>query len=477
MTATSVSTSAPAGKQPGQAPSHSLGRGAVGRRPESAARVPPSPPSPPSPPASPTPPRAAAGLVTYAITGRGDLDAVPDRVPDIRDVWAPAFPRADLVAFAASQFVPLPPWSGEEGPRPRIVISPGAMAVEYRDRAKADRAWERQEAARQLDAEMVAAYIAEYGVPPPDPLPSREITEWSRKSRARMFRAFCELDYGPLLERRGIPAMVTLTYPGDWLTVAPDGKTVKKHLKALRKRWERAWGLPVFGLWKQEHQARGAPHYHLFTVVPDGRTAEGRQFREWLSEAWAAVVNHPDPDEYRRHQLAGTGVDYAAGLRSRDPRRIAVYFSKHGLFGAKEYQNAVPAEWQEPGKGPGRFWGVWGLKRCAEAVEVTPQAATMAARVMRRWARAQGITHDVRVPRSARGEINPAFARWVPQETEGARACMGLAGLQLTGGPVRRRRVRRRAKRLACGRGWVSLNDGPGFALEVARYLQMSGYG
>lgn len=134
-------------------------------------------------------------------------------------------------------------------------------------------------------------------------------------------------------------------------------KTAKAHLKALRKRWERAWGLPVLGLWKQEHQGRGAPHYHIFTVVPDGRTAAGKQFRQWLSQAWAEVVNHPDPDEYRKHLAAGTGVDYAAGLRSRDPRRIAVYFSKHGLFGAKEYQNTVPEAWQAPGKRP---WPVLG---------------------------------------------------------------------------------------------------------------------
>ena len=106
--------------------------------------------------------------------------------------------------------------------------------------------------------------------------------------------------------------------------------------------------------------------------------------------AWAAVVAHPDPEERRRHELAGTGTDYAAGLRSRDPRRIAVYFSKHGLYAAKGYQNEVPVEWRERGKGPGRFWGVWGLKRCAKGVEVTPQAATTAARVMRRWAARSG---------------------------------------------------------------------------------------
>lgn len=417
-------------------------------------------------PASPPAPGPPPGLVICAISGREDV-AVPDAPPGIREVWAPEFPRSDLVALAAGQFRPLPSWQGEEGPRFRIVISPGTMAVESRDLAKAERTYERTEDHRQAEVEMVAAYIAEHGVAPPDPLPVREITEWSRRSRARMFRAFCELDYGPLLERDGIPAMVTLTYPGDWLTVAPDGKTAKKQLKAFRKRWERAWGLPVLAVWKQEHQARGAPHYHLFTVVPDGRTSEGKQFREWLSQTWAEVVNHPDPEEFRKHLAAGTGVDYAAGLRARDPRRIAVYFSKHGLYAAKEYQNEVPEEWQEPGKGPGRFWGVWGLKRCARAIEVDPRAATLAARVMRRWAAAQDVTREVRPPRYAGGHhLESAYPDVI-----------GLAGAQLVEAyRPKHRRVRRRAKRMQRGRGWISLNDGPAFALEVARYLEQRGY-
>ena len=404
----------------------------------------------------------AAGLVTYAITGR-DLEAVPDAPPSVRDVWRPEFPAADLVGLAARQFVPLPPWDGGEGPRFRIVVSPGALAVESRDPARAERAWERQERARELEVEMVAAYIAEHGVAPAEPLPAREITEWSRKSRARMFRRFCEVDYGPLLERQGMPGMVTLTYPGDWLTVAPDGKAVKKHFKAFRKRWERAWGEPLLALWKLEFQARGAPHLHFYTVVPQG-TAGGRQFREWLSATWAAVVDHPDAEEFRRHQLAGTGVDYAAGLRARDPRRIAVYFSKHGLYAAKGYQNEVPPEWRERGKGPGRFWGVWGLQRCARAVEVAPQTATMAARVMRRWAAAQDVTREVRAPRYEGGHrLESAYPDVI-----------GLAGAQLVAAyrPCQYRRVRRRAKRLPRGRGWISVNDGPAFALEVARYME-----
>jgi len=369
-----------------------------------------------------------------------------------------------MVAVAAAQFTPLPRWQGEEGPRWRIVVSPGAMAVESRDLARAERTWERQESARQSEVEMIAAYIVEHGEPPPDPIPSREITEWSRKSRARMFRAFSELDYGPLMERDGIPAMVTLTYPADWLTVAPDGKTAKAHLKAFRKRWERTWDLPMLAMWKQEFQRRGAPHFHLFTMVPDGRTAEGQHFREWLSATWAAVVGHPDPEEYRKHAIAGTGVDYAAGLRSKDPRRIAVYFSKHGLFEAKGYQNEVPAEWQEPGKGPGRFWGFWGLERATTAVEVPPDAATLAARVMRRWAHAQGITREVRVRRTRGGAVRSDYPDVI-----------GLAGAQLVEArTARRRKVRRRVQRMYRGRGWISLNDGPEFAMAVARYLDLA---
>ncbi len=402
------------------------------------------------------------GLVTYATTGREDLEAVPDHQPTIRDVWGPKFPKADLVALAARQFAPLPPWKGEEGPRFRIVVSPGAMAVESRDLAKAERSWERQERARQVEVEMTAAYIAEHGEPPPEPLPSREITAWSRKSRARMFRAFCELDYGPLLECTGSPAMVTLTYPGDWLTVAPDGKAVKAHLKAFRKRWERAWGVQLMALWKLEFQRRGAPHIHLFTVVPHGRSAEGRRFRDWLSATWPAVVDHPDPEEFGRHLHSGTGIDYSDGMRSRDPRRIAVYFSKHSSFSAKEYQNEVPEEWHEPGKGPGRFWGFWGLDRCTEAVEVTPADATTAARVMRRWAAAQDVTYEVTVRRYAGGRAETPYPDVI-----------GLAGAQLVQAhrSFRRRKVRRRTKRLARGLGWISLNDGPAFASEVARVM------
>jgi hypothetical protein len=64
--------------------------------------------------------------------------------------------------------------------------------------------------------------------------------------------------------------MLTLTYPGDWLAVAPNGEAVKRHLAALAKRYERVWGEPLVCIWKLEFQARGAPHFHLSTTPPMG---------------------------------------------------------------------------------------------------------------------------------------------------------------------------------------------------------------
>jgi hypothetical protein len=52
-----------------------------------------------------------------------------------------------------------------------------------------------------------------------------------------------------------------------------------------------------------------------------------------------------DPEERRKHLLAGTGVDYAEGVKLTDPRRMAVYFAKYGTAGNKEYQHQVPREW------------------------------------------------------------------------------------------------------------------------------------
>ncbi len=135
--------------------------------------------------------------------------------------------------------------------------------------------------------------------------------------------------------------------------------------------------------------------------------------------------------------MANITVDFTASICTIDPLAVGITLSGYGGLNAYILNTA------------------WKNSLANRPAEVTPQTATAAARVMRRRARAQGVTHEVRVPRSAPGEINPAFVHHVNRED-----MTGLSGLQLTTGRVRRRKVRRRVRRLPRGRGWVSLNDG-----------------
>jgi hypothetical protein len=358
--------------------------------------------------------------------------------------------------------------------------------------ARRERTQERAQAAAREAASALGRYWAEYVGDPADPEPTRVVTEWSRKSRSRMTRRLAELDYGPLLRMGLRLPMTTLTYPGKWEVVAPTGKAVKRHLDQFRKRFERAWGFAFVGIWKLEFQARGAPHIHLWGPQPEGAAGDLRQlqhtanvlaweaagrkgrkpylrsalgdglaYKQWLSVVWADIVDHPDPEQRRRHQRAGTAVDFREGDRMRDPRRLAIYFTKHGSFSAKEYQNQVPELWQQPGAGPGRFWGYWGLDLATAGVELYPAVAVWAGRILRRYARAQGVTQQ-RTVRRVRGGVP------IPGDQ-----VVGLAGAQLVTAPqhVRYRTVRRRVVRLGNGRGFLCVNDGPSLAADLARAL------
>jgi hypothetical protein len=280
-----------------------------------------------------------------------------------------------------------------------------------------------------------------------------------------MCRTFAELDYTPIIARGRIPAMVTLTYPGDWLTVAPAGKAVKRHLDLWRKRFEREYGEKARYIWKLEFQGRGAPHIHLWMAPPTGAGRSGRDFRSWLSWTWADVVRHPDAAERLRHERVGTGVDVLQGLRGCDPKRLAIYFTKHSsanTSGPKEYQHRVPVEWQEQRKGPGRFWGVYGLVKAVAQVELTEQDYITARRILRRWSR-----HTV-----AYGLVESDF----PSATGPRTAVVRVPRVQRDTGRVRYRKLRRR--RTLCGRsdfggGFALVNDGPTFASQLARALNV----
>lgn len=304
-------------------------------------------------------------------------------------------------------------------------------------------------------------------------------------SRSRMSRLVGSLDFSEWKQEDGALAMVTLTLPGEWLVVAPDGKTFKRLLKKFEMRWRRAIGVWRC-LWKLEFQRRGAPHWHALMRVP---ALVGEQtFEEWLSSTWAAVVDHPDPEERAKHERAGTGVDFS-GKDFSDPRRISLYFLGHSAktTDGKEYQHRVPEQWQEPGKGPGRFWGNPGLSSAAREIQLTERDAVQAARVLRKVKRGRAWT--VAVLRE-RGKLD------VGQRHEHNTFAVELRQRQGKRGRAAQRTFNRKraAAAAAVGEtfipgprfvpsslgsggyavgGWVLVNDGLQLGLDLARYFEL----
>ncbi|WP_420221413.1 rolling circle replication-associated protein [Mycobacterium marinum] len=414
-------------------------------------------------------PAGTNGLVICAKSVRNAAAGGVEKELSAADALGLRFPSPDLVASAAALFERAVPWAdgrGRLGMEPesgrfRITVGPGVVRLGWARPVRAEKASERAVNHHRLD---VAAEGDRIKTARDTPKPHRRaITEWSRKSRAAMCRTFAELDYTPLVECGRVPAMVTLTYPGEWESVAPDGASVKRHMLLWRKRFQREWGEPARYIWKLEFQRRGAPHVHLWMAPPHAVGRSGRNFRDWLSQEWADIVSHPDPDQRARHLLAGTAIDVLNGLRACDPKRLAIYFTKHSSpdrMGSKEYQHIVPVPWRQPGHGPGRFWGVHGLRRAVAVPEIPQNAYLTARRIMRRWSRSQVIY----------GDCTHGFpTAVVPRATH-----VVVRRVQRQTGKVRTRRVRRR--RLLCSQGglpggYALVNDGPAFASQLAAAL------
>jgi hypothetical protein len=374
-----------------------------------------------------------------------------------------------------------------EGPRWRIEISPGSVRIGATDPVKRDRALARANVAagvkerQRLEREAFdpcwdgclrarCQGCRRYDLPP-----GAKIRSFSRSSRRGMTHRLATLDYAPLFVNffgaQTVPAMVTVTYPGDWVTVAPSNRVVRRHVEQLRKRWDRAYsdhGFPLVGVWKREFQERGAPHYHLLCVPP---AVSG--FRQWLSETWADIVQADSCGarcwetgdgrvvkglaccERGRHVVSGTGVDYREGARATDPRRLAIYFSKHGGYAAKEYQNDAPGEWVDRG-GVGRFWGVWGLRPAVAVVGLAPDVALALARVLRGLERTRRYRLPVRVLRCTRPEADPSTGEQLHAHTRGCFRSSGIVVQHFKGSA-----------------GFVVVNDGPALAADLARVADL----
>lgn len=332
------------------------------------------------------------------------------------------------------------------------------------------------------------------------------VAAWSERSRNRMAVTLESLDYGPMFASGRRAAMVTLTLPGDgWEQLVPDIPTFKRMVNRLTIAYGKAWGEPLRGTWKMEFQRRGAPHLHILMVPPAGRArgrgiTKGLPFSNWLSIRWAQIVGAPEGTRARRdHELAGTGIDYAEVGRYSDPRRIGSYFAKHGSFAAKDYQNEMPDHWRAAilagETGGGNFWGYWGLEKAEATIELRgnldlgshrvrdfePHRARRAAPLLgpegapqpqNRHYDSRGW-HPDRPPQDAvlvmRHLRKLARARSFVRKVEVTRWSVDLSTGVLT---ERRRRVNRRVEYLAGrSRGFLSVNDGPSTARDIARLL------
>ena len=426
-------------------------------------------------------PPAAPGLVICAKSRRAQADDVSGEPLRAGDALAPRFPGVEMVAPAAALFERPKQWADgpglrgvqPEGGRFHLLIAPGLVRLGWTRPVRIEKSSERAAththwlgvAVEEAELRSVVADVGWQDGPASRRREgaSREITHWSRKSRANMCRSLAEYDYTPIVARGRIPAMVTLTYPGDWEVVAPRGRDVKRHLANWRKRFEREWAEKLCFIWKLEFQRRGAPHFHLWMTPPTTAGRSGLMFRQWCSHAWADVVDHPDDEQRRLHVLAGTAVDTLEGIRACDPKRLAIYFTKHSspnTNGDKEYQHIVPAAWRGSGNGPGRFWGVAGLKKVTASVEIELSDYIRARRIVRRWSRGQ----------AAYSELTARFPPAVIPRT----AKVSVPRVDSRTGRVKFRRVRRRRQLCTQGGlngGFALANNGPEFASQLARAL------
>ena len=167
---------------------------------------------------------------------------------------------------------------------------------------------------------------------------------FSADSRVRLLRRAVSLPWEKAVGPGGM-GMVTLTYPA---VFPKDGRMVKAHLDAMSARVRRRYGMQK-GMWKQEFQQRGAPHFHIFVGLPEDEDL----FRAWLLQAWYEVVGSGD----EKHLFNGVDISrWRWGTLGQNRAKIGEYFARHGAKGWKSYQNQLPEGYTSPG----RWWGVWG---------------------------------------------------------------------------------------------------------------------
>lgn len=222
-------------------------------------------------------------------------------------------------------------------------------------------------------------------------VPRGEIKELSAASRRRLALVARNLEPGR------VRCLITLTLPGDWLAVVPDGRTLK--VKAHRMWQELRRKYPgIGGLWFLEFQKRGAPHYHAGVTVEVDRA--------WLAATWARIVAATG-EERRRHELAGTGSEVI---------RLADGFTRYvSKYASKWEQKIVPDYFA----GVGRMWGLFGslrveVERVAGSRSEVADVMRVARRLQRSRSKAAGQKFDDKGWRGWTSyDVGPAISQYL----------------------------------------------------------------
>lgn len=163
-----------------------------------------------------------------------------------------------------------------------------------------------------------------------------KITKLSRQSWGRMV---CKMS------RLTATGFATLTYPRYWREAAGSPQESKAALNAFHRELRRHWPC-TGGIWVLEFQARGAPHYHLWTTGEEPEDWQAAS--DWVRDAWmrrgGGKISNWEPVRY--------------------PDAAARYAAKESAGKGKAYQKDSPPNWN-----PGRFWGEFGEPGLSPVIE------------------------------------------------------------------------------------------------------------
>jgi hypothetical protein len=216
------------------------------------------------------------------------------------------------------------------------------------------------------------------------------VSVFSDRSRSRMSRYLrsCDASYR---------FMVTLTYSGDRGSFDRPKDHLARFIKRLRRLFECGTGQTsdvgkerwsIF--WFVEFQARGAPHFHIFTNRWIGK--------DWLARTWYDIVGTGDEN----HLKAGTRVE---ALKC-DRYGVCSYAMKYCL---KTSQKDLPSHLATIG----RWWGVCGLSSVRVAVASLTHAQCVLPSIRSRLARLRERLCELEFDSLAKMRVGEFCTSWL----------------------------------------------------------------